>query len=229
MQPIFSAILKDQINFLLFRPIKPPLGRSYSAYLAWGLLVTWLVGIGRYWDHPSAELWQYAGLGSVLYIYVLAGLVWAIAQPLKPKNFSYKNILLFISLTSLPAALYSIPVERFMSLGNAKVANMLFLAVVASWRVALLAVFLQRVAKLSGRAVFVATVLPLTLIVTALVALNLEHAVFEVMGGLRDETSNDAAYFIMIAISTLSIIATPIFVIWYGFLVYFAHKKPASP
>ncbi|WP_164845259.1 hypothetical protein [Pseudovibrio denitrificans] len=220
--------MKDQIDFLLFRPIKPPLGKYYSAYLAWGLLVTWLVGIGRYWDHPSAQLWQYAGFGSVLYIFVLAGLVWAITQPLKPKNFSYKNILLFISLTSLPAAFYAIPVERFMSLQNAQIANMLFLAIVAGWRVALFAVFLQRSAKLSGRTVFVATVLPLTLIVTALVALNLEHAVFEIMGGLRDETSNDTAYMIMVVISTLSLLATPIFVILYALLVYRAHKKSAT-
>ena len=35
------------------------------AHFAFGLICTWIVGVGRYWDHPSAAPWQYAGLGSL--------------------------------------------------------------------------------------------------------------------------------------------------------------------
>ena len=78
---------------------------------------------------------------------------------------------------------------------------MIFLAVVASWRVALLIVFLKRGAGLTNTGVMVASLLPLTIIVTALVALNLEKAVFEIMGGNRQQTQNDAAYFILMLIT----------------------------
>ena len=58
-------------------------------------------------------------------------------------------MLIFVTLTSLPALLYAIPVEKFMALEYAQTANVLFLAVVASWRVALLIVFLKRAAGLT--------------------------------------------------------------------------------
>ena len=58
-------ILRDQRDLLLFRPFRPSIKEHWPAYLAWGLLTAWLAGIGRYWDHPNAAWWQYAGLGSV--------------------------------------------------------------------------------------------------------------------------------------------------------------------
>ena len=53
--------------------------------------------------------------------------------------------------------------------------NVFFLAVVASWRVALFVVFLRRTAGLSVWAVVVATLLPLAIIVVGLTLLNLER------------------------------------------------------
>jgi hypothetical protein len=94
------------------------------------------------------------------------------------------------------------------------------LATVALWRVALLMVFLKRGAGLSPSAATVASLLPLALIVTGLVVLNLEKAVFDVMGGNRQPTQNDAAYFVLLLISMLSIFATPVLLILCGFLVY---------
>jgi hypothetical protein len=133
-------------------------------------------------------------------------------------------VLIFVTLTSLPALLYAIPVEKFMPLEQAQTANVIFLAIVATWRVALLMVFLKRGAGLTPTGVAVAGLLPLTIIVTALVVLNLEKAVFEIMGGNMQKTQNDAAYLILMLISFFSLLASPVLLILYGMLVYRAKK-----
>jgi hypothetical protein len=223
-----GKILQDQRDLLLFRAFKPSIREHWLAYLAWGLFVTWLAGIGRYWDHPNASWWQYAGLGSVAYVFVLSAFLWLIVAPLRPRNWSFVGVLIFVTMTSLPALLYAIPVEKFMSLPSAQAANVVFLAIVASWRVALLIVFLKRAAGLSSIGVMVASLLPLTLIVTTLAALNLEKAVFEIMGGNMQQTQNDAAYFILLLITVLSVILSPVMLIIYGVLVYRAWKTKTS-
>lgn len=135
-------------------------------------MITWLVGIGRYWDHPNAELGQYLGLGSVIYIFLLSFFIWIIVYPLRKQHWHYFQIVTFVSLVSLPAILYAIPVERFMSLEAARKANVWFLQIVALWRVALLIVFLKRYAQLNIAETIVATLLPLTIIVAALTFLT---------------------------------------------------------
>jgi len=193
--------------------------------MAFGILFTWLCGIGRYWDNPRADLWQYLGLGSIAYIFVLALIIWLLLLPLKPNNWSYKNVLLFISLTSPPAILYAIPVEKYMSLAAAQVANVWFLAIVAIWRVLLLLKYLSKTAKLKGLTVLVATLLPLTLIVVLLTVLNLEHVVFKVMAGLEEheKSANDNAYFILMLITYFSVLASPVLLSLYGWLIYKRH------
>ena len=167
-----KRVLSDEMRLLSFQQVKLDIS-IVNSYLVFGFAFTWLSGIGRYWDNPKADLWQYLGLGSVAYVFILAFVLWALIYPLKPKNWKYKNVLLFVTLTSPPAVLYAIPVERFMSFEAAQQVNVWFLAVVAIWRVALLAVFLMRVAGLSRFTVLVATLLPFTLIVATLTALNL--------------------------------------------------------
>ena len=132
------------------------------------------------------------------------------------------HLLLFVTLTSPPAVLYAIPVERFISFEAAQQVNVWFLAVVAVWRVALLAVYLMRVAGLSRFAVLVATLLPLTLIVATLTALNLEHVVFKIMAGLEDheKSVNDGAYTVLLIITYFSVMAFPVLLVLYGWLIY---------
>ncbi|MBL4898869.1 MAG: hypothetical protein COC04_02130 [Gammaproteobacteria bacterium] len=223
---ILQQITIDVARMLFFRTFKPR-SEWINYYLAFGLFFTWAAGVGRYWDNPRADLWQYLGLGSVGYIFVLAFLIWIINIPLKPHNWNYKNVLVFISLTSPPALLYAIPVERFLDLELAQKANVWFLAIVASWRVGLLGVFLNRSARLSGIAIIVGTLLPLVLIVSGLTALNLEHVVFKIMAGLEDheKSVNDMAYFALMLITYFSIFASPILLIIYGALAYKAWKK----
>lgn len=109
-----------------------------------------------------------------------------------------------------------------MSFEAARSANVWFLAVVAIWRVALLVRYINKVAGLSGVCVFVATLLPLTLIVTVLTMLNLEHVVFNVMAGLEahEQSVNDSAYTVLFLITTFSILVFPLLLALYGWFVY---------
>ena len=91
-----------------------------------GIVGTWLAGIGRYWDHPDAKILQYAGLGSVIYIFILAAFIWLIVLPYKPLRWKYKTVLTFVSLTSFPAFLYAVPVEKFMKIEAAATVNAWF-------------------------------------------------------------------------------------------------------
>jgi len=193
------------LTFRLSRQNFLDLGRRHFFF---GLASTWIVGMGRYWDDPRAKLLQHLGLGSVIYIFVLSLIVWLVIWPLRPKEWSYKKVLIFVSLTAPPAILYAIPVERYFSLETARSVNAWFLAIVAAWRVAMLIFFLKRYAQLGVFQIVVAACLPLTLIVTTLSALNLERAVFDLMGGIREGagTANDTAYAVLFALTYFSVI-----------------------
>ena len=223
---MLKTLLLDSWRFLTFRPMSSAVQTHGWAYLTFGLVFTWLAGIGRYWDNPRAHLWQHLGLGSVAYVFVLALILWALLAPLRPRRWSYRNVLLFVTLTAPPAVLYAIPVERFLEPQNAIQANVAFLAFVAIWRVALFVFFLRRTAGLSAGAVAVATLLPLTIIVVSLSALNLEHVVFNIMGGLKEEdrSANDGAYTVVFTLSLFSIMASPLLACGYAVYVYRAWR-----
>lgn len=223
-------VLVTEGRFLAFRPVKPDFARLGTHYLVLGLLSAWIAGIGRYWDNPRAELWQTLGLGSVAYVFVMALILWLLLLPLRPENWKYKSVLTFVGMTSPPAILYAIPVERFVTLDTAQTINVWFLAIVAAWRVVLLFLYLSRSAKLSGGTVLIATLLPLVLIVSALAMLNLEHVVFRIMAGLAEEerSANDAAYGILVLITYFSFFASPVLLIAYVLAIY-RRVRPTGP
>lgn len=228
---LWRSLFADNARLLCFQKPSNALHTHAGQFLAFGLFWTWLAGVGRYWDNPRAHLWQHLGLGSLVYVFVLALLVWALVYPLRPRHWTYRNVLLFIVLTAPPALLYAIPVERFMSMEAARSANIWFLATVAGWRVALFGVFLHRVGGLAAYTMVIAMLLPLTLVVVALTLLNLEHVVFQIMGGLRDDqrSGNDGAYGVVVVLSLLSVYASPAVLLSYFVLVYRAyHAKPRS-
>lgn len=224
---MLKQIVRDELRLLTFRSPSSAIATSWKAYLTFGLFFTWLAGVGRYWDNPRAELWQLAGLGSVAYVFVLSAILWLLLAPLKPDNWSYRNVLVFVTLTAPPAVLYAIPVERFMAPTQAASTNASFLAVVATWRVALLGFFLRRVAKLPWPQLFVATPLPLALIVVALAILNLEHVLFDLMAGIReeDQSANDAACGIVFGLAYLSFISAPFLAGAYVICVVLARRR----
>ena len=183
--------------------------RVRSRHLAFGLAATWLVGIGRYWDHPSASGFQYAGLGSLAVSAALAVVLWLIVKPMRPAGMTFLNVWTFVTLCAPLAALYAVPVERFMPLRTARDVNAWFLLTVAAWRVSLLVFYLRRFCWLTRFRTAVATLLPITGVVTALAALNLERAVFDIMSGGGAGTANDGAYMVVIILALLSMYALP--------------------
>lgn len=224
---MFITILRDQWRVLTFRKPLGPISSHYVRYLSFGMMMTWLAGVGRYWDNPRATFWQHMGLGSVVYVLVFAFVLWAVLDPLRLKSATYENVLMFVCFTSAPAVLYAIPVELFMTSNGARAANAWFLAVVASWRVALLGIFLRRGIGLSWGAAVVTGLLPLCLTVVTLSLLNLEHVVFEFMGGMGpgQSSSNDKAYGIVVMLSVLSFLAAPFLLIGYFGVIADARKK----
>ena len=203
-----GPMLATWARFLFFRAGREEMGSiSWRAFLGAGLVATWAVGMGRYWDHPSARPLQMLGVGSVVYVFVLGALLWAVMKPLGAQGWSTLEAVTFVSLTAPPAVLYAIPVERWVPLKTAIVANAWFLAAVAAWRVALLVFTLRRRARLTWPRTIVGCLLPMCAIVTALFALNLERAVFNIMGGFQQPTANDGAYLVLFLLTFGSVYA----------------------
>ena len=224
---LLRTILMDALRFLTFRSPSAALRQHSSAYLAFGLLLTWAAGVGRYWDAAAATLWQYLGLTSVAYAVLLALLLWLLIAPLGPKNWSYRNVLLFVTLTSPPALLYAIPVEAWLAPSAAHAMNVGFLAIVAIWRLALLFVFLKRVAGLRGSTILVAALLPIALVVDGLALLGFQHLAYETMAGLRDaagfERHEDGSTAQVICFAAALI--TPALLAGYGWIAHERRKR----
>ena len=222
------AVVRTALRVLAFRADREELVALDRRHLAFGLACTWIVGMGRYWDHPRAVLLQHLGVGSVVYVFVLAALLWFVIRWLGPRDWSYERVLTFVTLTSPPAALYAFPIERFVVLDTANAVNAWFLAAVAAWRVALLVWFLRRLGALTWPRIVVGTLLPLSLVVTSLAALNLEHVVFRIMGGITEteRSASDAAYGVVVMLTFLSVYAfLPLVISW---IVLSRRRPPGS-
>src|SRR5690554_2060939 len=127
-------IFKTIIRLLTFKLTREEMLQFSKSHFIAGLIGTWIVGMGRYWDDSGASLLQHLGLGSVIYIFVLAGFIWLILKPFQVDNWNYFTVLTFIGLTSFPAIFYAIPVELYFSIETANSMNVWFLAIVAAWR-----------------------------------------------------------------------------------------------
>lgn len=201
------SLLSRWLRLLTFRASFEDYESLNRSHLIAGLVACWFVGMGRYWDDTRASLLQHTGIGSVIYVFVLAALMWIVVKPVAPERFAYTGILTFITLTSPPAALYAIPVEKWMTLEAANLMNLRFLGIVAVWRLALWMHYLYRGAKFRVWMVLCAATVPLAAIFIALTSLNLHHVVFNIMGGIReaDKSSQDAAYETLFVLSYLSV------------------------
>ncbi|WP_413289179.1 hypothetical protein [Bdellovibrio sp. HCB337] len=217
--------MKKMMALLSFRLHREDILGFTQMDLYVGLFFTWLVGMGRYWDHPKAEILQYLGVGSVIYALVFSAFIFAILWPLKIEKLSYKNVLTYVSLTSFPALLYAIPVEKWTEFSTAASLNAYFLTIVATWRVALLLAYLKKFAGLGVLQRVVVGFLPLTLIITLLTALNLEKAVFNFMGAPIAPTTRDTAYQILNLLTMLSVLFFIPLLLGYGVIVYRRRKS----
>jgi hypothetical protein len=217
-------VIRTIVRLLTFRLTRDEMLQFNSGHFIAGLIGTWLVGMGRYWDDDGATIIQHLGLGSVIYICALALFIWLIVLPFKIPQWTYFNVLTFISLTSFPAIFYAIPVEKFYSIETANRINIWFLAIVATWRLCMLYYFIRHLTGLSIANILTVTLMPICLIITTLTALNLHRVVFDIMGGRREQTPHDGAYSVLIVLSVISRILVLPLLIAYVFGIY-NHKK----
>ena len=214
-KPGLARIVADTWAVLTFRASREQLLAMGPRHLGLGVLTAWIAGMGRYWDHPDAELLQYLGVGSVVYVFALGTLLYLLSWPLRPQGWQWTRVVTFVALTSPPAILYAIPVERFFEMSTAAAMNGWFLAVVATWRVALLVWFFLRLGQLGWARTIIAALLPLALIVLSLAILNLEHVVFDIMSGIQESSPYDVAYSIVFGLAMLSYVAAPVLLLAY--------------
>lgn len=212
-------------RLLTFKLTRNEMLEFNNKHLLAGIIGSWIVGMGRYWDDTKASLLQHLGLGSVIYIFALAGFIWIILLPFKIEKWSYKTVLTFIALTSFPAIFYAIPVERFFSISTANSMNVWFLAIVALWRLCLLYYFLKHFTRLSVGNIVTVTFMPICLIISVLTMLNLHNVVFEVMGGIRNPSPHDSSYLVLMLLTGLSMILAIPLLVAYGLGIYESRKK----
>lgn len=213
------------IRLLTFKLNREEMLRFTQKHFLIGLLGTWIVGMGRYWDDPGASLLQHLGLGSVIYIFVLAAFIWLLLLPFKIENWKYFTVVTFIGLTSFPAIFYAIPVELFVSNKMANTINVWFLAIVAAWRLGLLFYFLKHFTGLSRGNIFTVTLMPICLIISTLTVLNLHRVVFNIMGGVRNPTPHDSSYSVLLLLTGASLVLTGPLLIAYGVGIYNRRQK----
>jgi hypothetical protein len=213
-------MFKSTFRLLTFKISREEMLQFNTQHLIVGLIGTWIVGMGRYWDDDKANLLQHLGLGSVIYIYLLALFIWLVLLPFKVEDWKYLTVLTFISLTSFPAIFYAIPVERFFSIETANSMNVWFLAIVAAWRLGLLFYFLKHFTKLSIGNIITVTLMPICLIISALTILNLHKVVFQIMGGMRDPSPHDSSYFILMLLTVISMVLSIPLIIAYCIGIY---------
>jgi hypothetical protein len=214
----------------IFRLLTFRLTRDEMLQLNWrhflaGLLGTWIVGMGRYWDHKNASLLQHLGFGSIIYIFILAGFIWLIVKPYFVEDWNYLTVVTFIGLTSFPAILYAIPVEKYYPIQTADSINAYFLLVVAIWRLCLLYYFLKKFTRLGIGSIFTITLMPICLIITTLSELNLDHVVYNIMSGIEHPSPNDSSYLIIWLLSGISAIIILPLLIAYFVGIYFRYQK----
>jgi hypothetical protein len=212
------------VRLLTFKLTRDEMVNFNSKHFTIGLIGTWLVGVGRYWDDEKASLLQHLGLGSVIYIFLLAIFIWVIIIPFKVENWKYSTVLTFIGLTSFPAIFYAIPVELYYSIETANIINVWFLAIVALWRLSLLFFFLKRFTKLNPGNIITITLMPICLIISLLTILNLHQVVFQVMGGIRNQSPHDSSYVVLMLLTGISMLLTIPLLIAYGFGIYLRRK-----
>ena len=219
------SIFKTITDLLLFETTREEMIQFKRSHFIAGLIGTWIVGIGRYWDDPGASLLQHLGLGSVIYIFVLAAFIWLILLPFKIEHWNYFTVVTFIGLTSFPAIFYAIPVEQFVDMSTANSINVWFLAIVAAWRLSLLYFFLKRFTQLAIWKIVTVTLMPICLIISTLTVLNLHRVVFNIMGGVRNPTPHDGAYVVLMVLTGISLILVLPLLVGYFVAISQSRKK----
>lgn len=211
--------------------------RSFNTtHLAIGLVCTWLVGMGRHWDNPRIEMPMSLGVGSLAYVFVLALLLLIVGWPFRSELWTYRRILTMVVLSAPPAAIYAIPVERWLDFETARSVNVWFLAIVALWRMCIWGRFAAYTSATDHWLTIMSIILmPVSVILAVLVVLNLEQAAADFMSGLQpppEGTTADAAYVWLWLLTFFTIyLILPIVAIIYvvSWIKHAREKRAAAP
>lgn len=182
-------ILPTVLRLLTFQAGRHEMQHLDKRYLAFGLLCTWFVGMGRSWDDAQAGVLQHLGIGSIVYVFALSLLLWLTIRPFVNDGYSYLQMVTFVSLVSPPGLLYAIPVEQLFTEDVARSINMLFLSIVATWRVALLIFYFRKGLALEWSEVAISALLPLSTIMAPITIYRALESIATSMGGLRGGTA----------------------------------------
>lgn len=221
-----GVVLADFGRFALFQPLKGDPAKHWRTYLLVGFAITWIVGFGRYWDNPSAPFLLRSGVTSIFYTLTLSAFIWLLVLGLKPERWSYRNVLLMVTMTALPGIIYAIPVEMMLDANTAGAVNMILLAIVAAWRMALYFIFLKRVARLPTVPLLIGWLLPPALIVAVLGYFGMIYVISAGMGGVRDADPNLVAMETLAVIGLISWLCLPLLVPAYIISAVLRHKRP---
>lgn len=216
-----STAFRNQLRFVTFRLTAEEMKSLSRDDLKMGLLITWIVGLGRGLSRPDAGFLPQIGIGSVLYVFALSTLLWLLIYPMRKGEWRFEKVLTLVSLTALPGIIYGLPVELVFGIIEGGEIRLIFLILVALWRVLLLAYFLKSYGGFAPPQTGVATLLPLTAIIVVLNALNLDGVVFEAMSNrtvrptVYDDTYNflfflfivSAVFFVPLALMYLYLVA----------------------
>ncbi len=185
----WGEVLRDVGRFVTFRSNQELCDRFSWKHFAVGLVLTWMVGIARNWDLATAPVWASLGLASVAYIFFMAAGIWVFTRFIAFPSIPYMKVLTMVSLTAAPGLIYGIPVEMFMAPQDARSTNVVFLFLVASYRVALALQYLCLAGRLNLIQSFFTLGSPISAIVVGLHMTGRVQMVFDLMGGNRGRES----------------------------------------
>jgi hypothetical protein len=207
---------------LTFRTTAEDVAKWCYWELGLGLICTWLVGIGRWWDDPrDLPLPVTLGLGSIAYVWIFTFVMWVLIHPIVDNPPTILQVLTFVCFVSPPAALYAIPVEHWTGMETAIQLNLAFLFIVAVYRVSLLIRFFVVAIKMSIGKALLTTFLPISIAIVSIAVMNMMIKIIEFMGGVREEASRRTSMeqFVVI-IRDICVVAAPILILCYLWTLY---------
>ena len=216
--------LKTIFRILTFRAKREELAQNPLAVLAIAIVITWLVGIGRWWDDPrELPFFVRLGAGSVIYVFAMSLLLWILANPIAKAKLPYWAFAAFVASTSLPGLVYAVPMEQWTDLETTAAYNVWALVFVSAYRISLLFWFYIRVLKLKVDQALVVTGLPISAIAIVLTSLGHGASILDIMGGFRDRMSKTDMEMAVGLIGCVSWIIAPVCVFIY--IGVFAHAR----
>ncbi|WP_437225926.1 hypothetical protein SH661x_004310 [Planctomicrobium sp. SH661] len=173
--------------------------RVANAPAATWLALSSVILAGLFRDYDQADLLRYPGwllvplLASTLltaFLFLFLKSIPDVRSCSIPNGFQFRRLLTCFWMTAPMAIIYAIPVERFLSPPDATRWNLIFLALVATWRVLLI----TRVVQVLYGLAFFRALFPVMLLADSLalaVMILIPIPIIQFMGGIRVSESSE--------------------------------------